>query len=59
VAVQPAEAGLDIVARDITDPIIHAELSIVWPARAPSTAVEHFLDSARRCATEKDWVAAA
>jgi hypothetical protein len=57
-AIHAAESGLDIVARDIGDPVIHAELSILWPARAPSAAVANFLDSARRCATDEDWVAA-
>jgi DNA-binding transcriptional LysR family regulator len=57
-AIHAADAGPDIVARKIVDPVIQAELSIVWPARAPSAAVAHFLDSARRCATNNNWVAA-
>jgi hypothetical protein len=56
-AVHAAESSLDVVARDIVDPVIQAELSILWPARAASPAVAHFLDSARRCATNKGWVA--
>jgi DNA-binding transcriptional LysR family regulator len=57
-AIHAAEAGLDIVARDIIDPVIQAELSILWPTRTPSAAVANFLDSARRCATNKHWLAA-
>lgn len=57
-AIHAADAGPDIVARKIVDPVIQAELSILWPAHAPSAAVAHFLDSARRCATNKGWVAA-
>jgi DNA-binding transcriptional LysR family regulator len=57
-AIHAADAGPDIVARKIVDPVIQAELSILWPARAPSAAVAHFLDSARRCATDNGWIAA-
>jgi hypothetical protein len=41
-AIHAAEAVPDLVAREIVDPVILAELSILWPARAPSAAVAHF-----------------
>jgi hypothetical protein len=49
-AIHVAEAAPDIVAREIVDPLILAELSIPWPGRGPSAAVARFLDSARSCA---------
>jgi hypothetical protein len=57
-AIHAAEAAPDLVAREIVDPVILAELSILWPARAPSAAVAHFLNSSRSCATTKGWFAA-
>jgi DNA-binding transcriptional LysR family regulator len=50
----PAQHG--IVARNIVNPQIPAEWSILWPTRAQSAAVARFLDSARRCATNNDWL---
>ena len=55
-AVHAAETGPDLVAREIVDPTIPAELSILSPARGPSGAVARFLDSARSCATDEDWL---
>lgn len=49
-----AEPG--IVAREPTGPAILAEWSILWPERAQSAAITRFLDSARRCAQEKNWL---
>ena len=49
-----AEPG--IIARKIAQPGIQAEWSILWPARAQSAAIAHFLDSARRCADENHWL---
>jgi hypothetical protein len=49
-----AEPG--IVVREIAEPGILAEWSILWPARAQSAAVTRFLDSARRCAREHNWL---
>jgi hypothetical protein len=49
-----AEPG--IVARQIAKPGIQAEWSILWPARARSAAITRFLESARRCADENNWL---
>ncbi len=49
-----AEAG--VVARKIVQPEILAEWSILWSARAQSAAIARFLESARRCADENDWL---
>ena len=40
----------------IGQPEILAEWSILWPARSQSAAITRFLDSARRCADENDWL---
>ncbi len=55
-AIHLAQAQPGIVAREVVDTQILAELSILWPGRAQSAAIERFLDSARRCATENDWL---
>ena len=55
-AFHSAQAEPGVVARKIVNPQILAEWSILWPARAQSAAVGRFLDSARRCAAEKDWL---
>jgi len=55
-AIHIAEAEPGIVAREIASPQIPTELSILSPARLRSEAVARFLDSARRCATENDWL---
>ena len=55
-AFHAAEAEPGIVAREIVDPAILAELSILWSARAPSAAIARFLDSARSCATGNGWL---
>jgi DNA-binding transcriptional LysR family regulator len=51
-----AEPG--VVAREIVNPQILAEWSILWPARAQSPATTRFLDSARQCAAANDWLPA-
>ena len=48
------ESGL--IACTIAAPGIVAEWSILWAARAPSAAVERFLESARRCADQNNWL---
>jgi DNA-binding transcriptional LysR family regulator len=53
-----AAAGSDVVAREIVDPAIPVELSIMWPALAPSAAITSFLDCARRCAADIGWLRA-
>ena len=55
-ALHAATAHLGIVARKIAEPGILAEWSILWPARAQSAAIARFLESARRCAREKNWL---
>jgi DNA-binding transcriptional LysR family regulator len=45
-----------ILAREIAQPGILAEWSILWPARGQSAAITRFLDSARRCARENNWL---
>jgi DNA-binding transcriptional LysR family regulator len=50
------EPGL--IARRIVQPEIVAEWSMLWAARAQSTAIAGFLESARRCAGENDWLSA-
>jgi DNA-binding transcriptional LysR family regulator len=57
-ATHAAETSPELVARQVIDPTILAELSILWPARVSSAAVARFLDSARSCATENDWLPA-
>jgi DNA-binding transcriptional LysR family regulator len=63
VSLAPASFGLHaahaepgILARELTGPGILAKWSIVWPERSQSSAVMRFLDSARRCADEKNWL---
>jgi DNA-binding transcriptional LysR family regulator len=51
-----AQAEPGVVARKIFNPQIVAQWSILWPARAQSAAIARFLDSARRCATDNDWL---
>jgi DNA-binding transcriptional LysR family regulator len=51
-----AQAQPGVVPREIVDPQIPAEWSLLWPARARSAAIERFLDSARRCATDNQWL---
>ena len=54
--IHAAAAEPGILAREIAEPGIMAEWSIVWPARAQSAAVTRFVDSARRCAGEHNWL---
>jgi DNA-binding transcriptional LysR family regulator len=51
-----AQAQPGIFAREIVDPQIFAEWSLLWPASAQSAAIERFLDSARRCAADNRWL---
>ena len=55
-ALHAAAAELGVVARKIGQPGILAKWSIVWPARSQSAAITRFLESARRCAGENDWL---
>jgi DNA-binding transcriptional LysR family regulator len=49
-----AEPGL--IARKVVAPEIMAEWSILYAERAQSAAIARFLESARRCAEENDWL---
>jgi LysR substrate binding domain len=55
-AFQAAAGQPGLVAREIAQPEITAEWSMLWPARTRSGAIAGFLDSARRCAAEADWL---
>ena len=55
-AVHGAQAEPGVVAREIDDPQILAEWSILWPARGASAAIARFLESARRCAIDNGWL---
>ncbi|MEU4313221.1 LysR substrate-binding domain-containing protein [Nocardia sp. NPDC024068] len=51
-----AKPGTGIVLRDIVDPPIPAELSVLWPANDPSLAISGVLATARRCAEQNGWL---
>ena len=55
-AFHAAAADSGIIARKLAQPGILAEWSILWPARSQSAAITRFLDSARRCADENNWL---
>jgi DNA-binding transcriptional LysR family regulator len=57
-AFHAAGAQSGILAREIVEPAIPLELSIMWPAPAISAATTTFLESARRCATSNGWLRA-
>jgi DNA-binding transcriptional LysR family regulator len=65
VGLPPASLGLHaaaaepgMIARRIVEGEIVAEWSILWAERAQSAAIAHFLESARRCAEENEWLGA-
>jgi DNA-binding transcriptional LysR family regulator len=51
-----ADAQPGVVGREIVGQQILAEWSILWPARSKSVSLERFIHSARRCATDNDWL---
>jgi DNA-binding transcriptional LysR family regulator len=51
-----AKTSTSIVLRDIGDPSIMAELSVLWPANDPSPTIARVLDTARRCAERNKWL---
>ena len=55
-ALHSAQAEPGVIARGIINPQIVAEWSILSPTRTQSAAVARFLDSARRCAIDNDWL---
>lgn len=50
------QAGAGVTVRDVIDPSICAELSVLWPANDTSPAIASVLDTARRCAERHDWL---
>jgi DNA-binding transcriptional LysR family regulator len=52
-----AEPGL--IVREVVQPEILTEWSILWAERAESAAITRFLESARRCSEENGWLRAA
>src|SRR5690606_22284846 len=51
-----AKPDTGIVRRDVVDPPIPAELSVLWPANDPSPAIASVLATARRCAERNGWL---
>ena len=51
-----AKAGTGIVFREVVDPTIVAEFSMLWPANDPSPAIASVLATARRCAERNGWL---
>ncbi|GAA1594195.1 LysR substrate-binding domain-containing protein [Kribbella hippodromi] len=51
-----AKTSAGIVSRDVVDPPITAELSILWAAHDPSPAIASVIDLARSCAQRNKWL---
>jgi DNA-binding transcriptional LysR family regulator len=51
-----AAGELGVVARKLVQPEIMVEWSVLWSERAESAAIGRFLESARRCSEQRDWV---
>jgi DNA-binding transcriptional LysR family regulator len=51
-----AQAGNRVTARDVVDPQIRAELSVLWPTNDTSPAIASVLATARRCAERNGWL---
>lgn len=51
-----AKAGAGIIVRDVVDPPILAQLSVLWPTDDPAPAVTSVLATARRCAERNKWL---
>ncbi|MGV9633319.1 LysR substrate-binding domain-containing protein [Nocardia rhamnosiphila] len=51
-----AKAGAGIIVRDLVDPPILAELSMLWPMNEPSPAIASVLATARQCAEHNKWL---
>ncbi|MBN6042219.1 LysR family substrate-binding domain-containing protein [Amycolatopsis sp. 195334CR] len=51
-----AKTSNGIVLRDVVDPPIMAELSVLWPANDPSPAIAGVVETARRCAERNKWL---
>jgi DNA-binding transcriptional LysR family regulator len=55
-ALNAAAGDPGILAREIAPPGIMAEWSILWRAGVQSAVITRFLESARRCAHENNWL---
>lgn len=55
-ALQAASGTSGLLAREIVDPMILAELSMLWRSDDPSGAIATFLDSARLYSQRNGWV---
>ncbi|MEV0107652.1 LysR substrate-binding domain-containing protein [Nocardia sp. NPDC050799] len=51
-----AKTGTGIILREIVDPPILAELSVLWPTNDPSPAITSVLATARRSAEHNKWL---
>lgn len=51
-----ANLSSTLTARDVVDPRIAADLSVLWPTADLSPAVAGVLDTARRCAAREGWL---
>jgi DNA-binding transcriptional LysR family regulator len=51
-----ARAGNSVTVRDVVDPPIMAELSVLWPTNDTSPAISSVLATAWRCAERQGWL---
>ncbi|WP_257786114.1 LysR family transcriptional regulator [Actinoalloteichus hymeniacidonis] len=51
-----AKSNTSIVVREVVDPSIRADLSILWPTNDLAPALAAVLDTARRCAQRNGWL---
>lgn len=51
-----ANLGTTLTVRDVVDPPIAADLSVLWPTNDPSPAIASVLATARRCAERHGWL---
>lgn len=55
-AERAAKTSSGIVVRDVVDPPIMAELSVLWPTNEPSPAIATVVDTAREVAERSKWL---
>ncbi|WP_255415740.1 LysR substrate-binding domain-containing protein [Promicromonospora sp. AC04] len=51
-----ANLGTTLAVRDVVDPQVAADLSVLWPTNDPSPAIASVLATARRCAERNGWL---
>jgi DNA-binding transcriptional LysR family regulator len=51
-----ANLGTALTVRDVVDPQVAADLSVLWPTNDPSPAIASVLTTARRCAERHLWL---